>query len=298
MRLHLVDGTFELFRAHFTKRPGHVAPAGWDAKATVGLVTSLLGLLHDPSEAVTHVAVAFDNPIRSFRNALFHGYKTEQGVPPELLAQFDAAEEATRALGVTVWSMREFEADDALATGAARFRDGVEQVRILTPDKDLGQCIVGRRVVQVDRMRKKEIDEEALVLRRGIRPESVPDYLALVGDAADGIPGLPGFGAKTAAALLARFLHLEEIPAATATWPVTIRGRAQLAFTLQAEREAALLYRRLATLVTDVPLPEDLEGLRWGGIPRRRFENWCDVVGGRALLAPLERWPARWAASG
>src|SRR5512140_614232 len=148
MRVHLVDGTFELFRAHYGKAPGHRAPAGWEAKATVGLVVSLLGLLHEEGEAVTHLAVAFDNPIRSFRNDLWAGYKTEEGVPPELLAQFDAAEEATRALGVTVWSMREFEADDALATGAARFRPLVEQVRILTPDKDLGQCLAGRRVVQ------------------------------------------------------------------------------------------------------------------------------------------------------
>jgi 5'-3' exonuclease len=295
MRLHLVDGTFELFRAHFTKRPGHVAPAGWEAKATVGLAMSLLGLLHDPAEAVTHVAVAFDNPIRSFRNTLFPGYKTDEGVPPELLAQFDAAEEATRAIGVTVWSMRDFEADDALATGAMRFRDAVEQVRILTPDKDLGQCLVGRRVVQVDRMRKREIDEDALVARRGIRPESVPDWLALVGDDADGLPGIPGFGEKTASALLARFVHLEDIPLETASWPATIRGRPQLADALESERDAALLYRRLATLVTDVPLSETLDDLRWSGIPRGRFEAWCDELGARALLDPLEKWRARWA---
>src|SRR5512145_3466557 len=147
MRLHLIDGTYELFRAHFSPRPGSTSPDGQDVKATVGVMSSLLALLHDEHEAVTHVAVAFDNPIRSFRNDLFAGYKTEEGVPPELLAQFDAAEEATRALGVAVWSMREFEADDALATGAARFRDAVEQVRILTPDKDLGQCLSGNRVV-------------------------------------------------------------------------------------------------------------------------------------------------------
>jgi 5'-3' exonuclease len=256
---------------------------------------SMLGLLHDPAEAVTHVAVAFDNPIRSFRNRLYAGYKTEAGVPEELLAQFDAAEEATRALGITVWSMEEHEADDALATGAARFADAVEQVRILTPDKDLGQCLVGRRVVQVDRIRRKEIDEEALVARRGIRPESVPDYLALVGDAADGIPGLPGFGPRTASALLARFVHLEDIPAATATWPATIRGRPQLAATLERERRAALLYRTLATLVRDVPLPETLDDLRWPGIPRGAFEGWCRSLGAEALLGPLEKWPARWA---
>ncbi len=295
MRLHLVDGTFELFRAHFAKRPGHTAPAGWEAKATVGLAASLVALLHDEAEAVTHLAVAFDNPIRSFRNDLFPGYKTEEGVPPELLAQLDAAEEAARALGLTVWSMRRHEADDALATGATRFRDQVEQVRILTPDKDLGQCLSGRRVVQVDRIRNREIDEEALLARRGIRPASVPDWLALVGDDADGIPGIPGFGEKTAAALLARHPHLEDVPVDPARWPPGIRGAAKLAAELESGREAALLYRRLATLVEDVPLPESLEDLRWRGIPRDRFEAWCDGLGVRSRFAFLEARPARWA---
>jgi 5'-3' exonuclease len=265
MRLHLVDGTFELFRAHFSKRPARLSSDGRDVKATFGLAESLRALLRDPQEAVTHVAVAFDNPVRSFRNDLFAGYKTEEGVPPELLAQFDVAEEAVRALGVTVWSMREFEADDALATAATRFRDQVEQVRILTPDKDLGQCISGRRVVQVDRIRGREIDEEALRARRGIGPESIPDFLALVGDAADGIPGLPGFGEKSAAAILARHLHLEAIPDDPALWPAGIRGAASKAGVLASGREAALLYRRLATLVLDVPLAESLEDLRWRG---------------------------------
>jgi len=296
MRVHLVDGTFELFRAHFAGRPGHRAPAGWDAKATVGLAASLIGLLHDEAEAVTHVAVAFDNPIRSFRNDLFPGYKTEEGVPPELLAQFDAAEEATRALGVTVWSMRDFEADDALATGAARFRGEAEQVRILTPDKDLGQCLSGRRVVQVDRVRRREIDEAALLARRGIRPESVPDFLALVGDDADGIPGLPGFGEKTASALLAEYVHLEDVPGDPVRWPAGIRGAAQLARELDAGREAAVLYRRLATLVRDVPLAESLGDLRWPGIPRARFGAWCGALGAGRLLASLETDRARWSA--
>ncbi|WP_242333796.1 MULTISPECIES: 5'-3' exonuclease H3TH domain-containing protein [Anaeromyxobacter] len=294
MRVHLVDGTFELFRAHYSKRPGHVAPAGWDAKATVGLASSLLALLHDEGEAVTHVAVAFDNPIRSFRNDLWPGYKTDDGVPRELLAQFDAAEAAVRALGVTVWSMREFEADDALATGAARFRDAAVQVRILTPDKDLGQCLWGRQVVQVDRIRKREIDEEALLARRGIRPESVPDYLALVGDEADGIPGLAGFGARTASALLARFVHLEDIPLDPGRWPAGIRGAATLVRALDAGREAAILYRRLATLVRDVPLAESLEDVRWQGIPRARFEAWCDELGARSLVPALDARRARW----
>jgi 5'-3' exonuclease len=295
MRVHLVDGTFELFRAHFSKRPGHLAPAGWEAKATVGVVISLLGLLHDEREAVTHVAVAFDNPIRSFRNDLWPGYKTEAGVPPELLGQFDAVEAAVRALGVTVWSMREFEADDALATGAVRFRDAVDQVRIVTPDKDLGQCLSGRRVVMVDRVRNRELDEEALLARRGIRPESVPDYLALVGDDADGIPGLTGFGAKTAGTLLAQHVHLEDIPRSSVRWPASIRGAATLARELEAGREAAVLYRRLATLVSDVPISDSLDDLRWRGIPRARFEGWCDELGARALLPTLEARRARWA---
>ncbi len=297
MRVHLVDGTFELFRAHYSKRPNHLAPSGHEAKATVGWASSLIALLHDAREDVTHVAVAFDNPIRSFRNDLWPGYKTEEGVPPELLAQFDAAEDATRALGVTVWSMREFEADDALATGALRFRDAVEQVRILTPDKDLGQCLSGHRVVQVDRMRGREIDEDALLARRGIRPESIPDFLALVGDDADGIPGLPGFGEKTASALLGRHVRLERIPRDPAQWPSSIRSAPQLSRVLESGRDMALLYRRLATLVTDVPLPGSLEDLRWRGIPRERFGAWCAGLGAEGLLESLRARPARWAAS-
>jgi 5'-3' exonuclease len=294
MRVHLVDGTYELFRAHFSRRPGHVAVAGWEAKATVGLVISLLGLLHDEAEAPTHVAVAFDNPIRSFRNELFPGYKTEEGVPPELLAQFDAAEDAVRALGVTVWSMREHEADDALATGAARFGGEVEQVRLVTPDKDLAQCLSGRRVVMVDRMRRREIDEEALLARRGIRPGSVPDWLALVGDDADGIPGIPGFGAVTASRLLAVHAHLEDIPTSASRWPAAIRHAGQLSDRLESARPAAALYRRLATLVRDVPLREGLGDLRWRGIPRARFERWCGELDARPLLATLEAREARW----
>jgi 5'-3' exonuclease len=295
MRVHLVDGTFELFRAHFSRRvPAHRAPSGWDAKATVGLAISILGLLHDAAEAVTHVAVAFDNPIRSFRNDLWPGYKSDDGVPPGLRAQFDAAEEATWALGVAVWSMRDLEADDALATGARLFRDAVDQVRIVTPDKDLAQCLTGRRVVMVDRVRRREIDEEALRGRRGIRPESVPDYLALVGDSADGIPGIDGFGARTAARLLAVHHHLEDIPAQAARWPAGIRGASQLAWALDAERGAAALYRRLATLVTDAPLGASLEDLRWKGIPRARFERWCAALDARPLVAALEAWNARW----
>ena len=298
MRLHLVDGTFELFRAHFSKRPGHLAPDGREVKATLGIASSLVALLHDPSERVTHVAVAFDNPIRSFRNELFEGYKGDEGVPAELRAQFDLAEEAVRALGVVVWSMREYEADDALATAALRFRDAVEQVRILTPDKDLGQCLVGARVVQVDRIRGKVIDEAALLERRGIRPESVPDFLALVGDDADGIPGIPGFGEKTAAALLARHVHLEAIPTDAARWPPSIRGPAALAAALATRWQDALRYRQLATLLTDVPLAEPLEALRWRGLPEAPLAALCGELGAERLLEAVRGRSPRWAAPG
>ena len=284
MRVHLVDGTFELFRAHFSKRPGHVDPSGRDLKATVGLAENLLALLRDPAEAVTHVAVAFDNPIRSFRNDLFAGYKTEEGVAPELLAQFDDAEDAARAIGLVVWSMDRHEADDALATAAARFRGEVEQVRILTPDKDLGQCLVGERVVQVDRIRGRVVDEAAFRERRGFGPASMPDFLALTGDDADGIPGVPGFGDRTAGALLGAFERLEGIPLDPRAGAAAIRGPDRLAATLAARWEDALLYRRLATLVTDVPLPESLGDLRWPGVPRERLEAFCERTGATRLL--------------
>jgi 5'-3' exonuclease len=294
MRLHLVDGTYELFRAHFSPGPGRSTPDGQDVKATAGLMSSLLALLHEPAEAVSHLAVAFDNPIRSFRNRLFAGYKSEEGVPPELLAQFDLAEEAVRALGVTAWSMKDHEADDALATAAARWADQVEQVRLLTPDKDLGQCVRGQRVVQVDRRQQKELDAEGVRAKLGVPPASVPDLLALVGDAADGIPGLPGFGEKGAAALLTAYGHLDAIPAQASDWTVRPRGADRLAATLREHREEALLYRRLATLVTDAPLKESLEALAWKGVPRAAFEAMC----GRLGLTSLQARPKRWADPG
>jgi 5'-3' exonuclease len=279
MRVHLVDGTFELFRAHFSPRPGHLGPTGEDLKATVGVIGSLLSLLADRDEGVTHVAVAFDNPVRSFRNTLFEGYKTEAGVPLELLAQFDGVEQAVAALGVVVWSMDRWEADDALATGAARFRDVVSQVRILTPDKDLGQCVRGDRVVQVDRMRGKLIDETTLRETRGFGPASIPDMLALVGDTADGIPGIPGFGAKSTALVLGRYEHIEAIPTLARDWDVDVRGAKRLASNLAERRGDALLYRELATLIEDVPLAESLDDLKWRGAPRSVWEAWCRNVG-------------------
>jgi 5'-3' exonuclease len=290
MRLHLVDGTYELFRAHFSPRPGHTDPAGRDRKATTGLVSSLLALLGDSKEKVTHLAVAFDNPIRSFRNALFFGYKTEEGVDEALLEQFGPAEDATRACGIAVWSMRDFEADDALATGAARFSGAVEQVRILTPDKDLGQCVRGTQVVQVDRMRGKELDEGAVTALRGVPPALIPDWLALVGDTADGIPGLPGFGEKGAAAVLRAFGPLESIPDDVQRWPRELRGRDRLAGVWAKQKSEAFLYRTLATLRLDAPVSTTLAELEHHGVPRERFLAWCDAVGARTLKERAPRW--------
>ncbi|MFL5321257.1 MAG: 5'-3' exonuclease H3TH domain-containing protein [Myxococcaceae bacterium] len=290
-RLHLVDGTYELFRAHFSKRPSHSGPGGKDLKATVGIASSLLALLHDDTEAVTHIAVAFDNPIRSFRNDLFDGYKTEEGVPPELLAQFDDAEEATRALGVTVWSMKEFEADDALASAAIRYQAEVEQVRIFTPDKDLNQVVRGDRVVQVDPVRQKLINEEHVRKNKGVAPESIPDLLALIGDTADGIPGLDGWGEKGAAAVLSVYEHLEKIPADVRAWTAKPRGAEKLSATFNANREDALLYRTLATLRHDAPINKTLEEIRFNGVPREQFLAWCD----KCAVTTLKSRPTRWA---
>ncbi len=290
MRLHLVDGTYELYRAHFAPRPVHLAPNGTDAKATVGIVESLLALLNDPEEAVTHIAVAFDNPIRSFRNDLYPPYKSDEGVPPELRSQFDAAEDAVRAIGVTAWPMREYEADDALATAARHFRNDFEQVRILTPDKDLGQCLDEDRVVQVDRRQRKVINEAAFRELRGFAPHSMPDFLALAGDSADGFPGLPGFGQKSSALLVGAYERLEDIPADPFEWKVKLRGAPQLAATLVERRDEATLYRRLATLVDKVPIAESLEDLRFAGVPRDGFQSWCHELG----VARLKSVPKRW----
>jgi 5'-3' exonuclease len=293
VRVHLVDGTFELFRAHYSKRPPRVAPDGRDLKATVGLAESLLALLRDPTEAVTHVAIAFDNPIRSFRNDLFPGYKSDEGVPPELRAQFDEAEQAARAIGLTVWSMDRYEADDALATGAAHFAPTAEEVRLLSPDKDFGQCLRDSRVVQVDRIRGRVVDEAALRARRGFGPSSVPDFLALVGDDADGIPGLPGFGERTAELLLATFTHLEDIPREPRRWPGAIRSADRLSATLFERMGDALLFKRLATLATDVPLRESLPDLRFAGVPLASLERFCDRVGSRRILEAARASPLR-----
>ncbi len=289
MRLHLVDGTYELFRSHYSKRPSRESPDGMDVKATVGVVDAVLSLLEDEDGQGTHLAVAFDNPIESWRNERFEGYKDGSGVDPALLAQFDLVEQAVAALGVAVWSMDTHEADDALATAAVQWADQVEQVRILTPDKDLGQVVDGSRIVQVDRMRGREFDAEGVVARLGVPPASVPDYLALVGDTADGIPGLKGFGAKSAGAILTRYGHLEDIPR-QGDWDITVRGADKLAATLDEHYEDALLYRDLARLATDVALPHDLPDLEHAGVPRVDFEALCDQLGVTTLRDRPRQW--------
>jgi 5'-3' exonuclease len=283
MRIHLVDGTFELYRGHFSPRPRVPRPqtltaatvGKWtdhltDITATRAVLDSLVSLMRETEERATHLAIAFDNPIASFRNDLFDGYKSDEGVPPELRAQFDLVEDACRALGVVVWSMKELEADDALATGARLYREAT-QVRLCTPDKDLGQALEGERVVLVDRIRKRVIDEAKLVETRGIGPASIPDYLALVGDTSDGIPGLAGWGEKTTASLLAEYKHLEPLLAAASRWSKKARGGARLAATLEEGKNDALLYRTLATLRFDAPLKESLDDLRYRGVKDEKF---------------------------
>lgn len=292
MRLHVVDGTWELFRAHYAPRPSHARADGKDFKATVGVVGSLLALLADADEKVTHVAVAFDNPIRSFRNDLFAGYKTDAGIDPALYAQFDDVERAVAALGLTVWSMKDFECDDALATAATRFSTDsrVMQVRVMTPDKDLGQVLSAERIVQVDRMRRRVFTEATLTAERGFGPASIPDFLALVGDTADGIPGLDGWGEKGAQAVLSVYPHLEAIPDDASTWKVKVRGAEKLAATLAANRNEATLYRTLATLRRDVPLAESLDALEWKGADRETFTAWCNSASSPRFVDRVPRW--------
>jgi 5'-3' exonuclease len=289
MRVHLLDGTYELFRM-FYGAPSATGVGGGEVGATRGLLRSLAALLAD--DGVTHVGVAFDHVIESFRNALFDGYKTGAGIDPDLRAQFPLAERAAAALGLVVWPMVEFEADDALATMAARLaEDGrVEQVVIGSPDKDLCQCVRGRDVVLWDRRRDLVLDEPAVVAKHGVEPASIPDLLALVGDSADGIPGIPRWGAKSAAAVLARYGHVRDIPDGEAEWDVKVRGAKTLAANLRERRDDAELYVRLATLRTDVPLEEDLDALEWRGADRAALEDLCAELGETALLDRIPRW--------
>jgi 5'-3' exonuclease len=287
MRVHLVDGTYELFRAWYGGPPARNAD-GEEVGAARTLARQLLK--HARDEGITHAGIAFDHVIESFRNDLFAGYKTGAGLDPDLVAQFGLAEDVARALGFVVWPMVAFEADDALATAAERCARArrVEEVRILSPDKDLAQCVRGTRVVTA--WKERVLDEPAVRARFGVAPRSIPDLLALVGDDADGIPGLPGFGERSAARLLAEHGHLERIPPDPADWPAALRGAERLARTLAERRDEALLYRLLATLRTDVPLVEDLDDLAWRGADREALADVCARLSDEGLAARVPRW--------
>ncbi len=281
MIVHLVDGTYELFRYFLSPAAAFERTAPEELRAVRGVVTSMLGLLEG---GATHLGVATDHVIESFRNDLWPGYKTGEGIDPVLRGQFEPLEDALRALGVVVWAMVEFEADDALAAAAsmASADARVEQVIVCTPDKDLSQCVRGDRVVQLDR-RSREVRNDAGVQQKfGVAPESIPDWLALVGDSADGFPGLPGWGAKSAATVLARYRHLEQIPKRAEEWDVPMRGTARLAATLVEQWERALLFRRLATLRADAPIGADVDALRWKG-PRAELGEWAERFGAPML---------------
>ena len=291
MKIHLIDGTYELFRNHFGAPPKK-APDGREVGATLGLLRSLLMLLTSPG--VTHMGVAFDHVIESFRNDLYPGYKTGEGVDPNLLAQFALAEEAVSALGVVVWPMVEFEADDALGTAVRRFKKNksVEQILICSPDKDLAQLVEGNRIVCWDRRRDIIIDEAGVVEKYGVSPQYMPDWLALVGDSADGYPGIPGWGAKSAAVVLAHYKHMEAIPDDPGKWKVgsISPGRAvSLAGSLSQRREEALLYKKLATVREDVPLAEKLNDLKWQGADPR-LKTLCNELGDERIPERIPRW--------
>lgn len=288
MQVHLIDGTYEMYRQHYGSAIHDKQPPPF--AATVGILTSTLQLL---AEGATHIAVATDHVIESFRNELYSGYKTSDGMEPVLLEQIPVVEDALRAMGITVWAMEKYEADDALASGAAAACEDrrVHQVRILTPDKDLGQCVSGRRVVQVDRRNNIVLDEVAVREKFGIGPESIADYLALVGDTADGFPGLPGWGAKSASNVLARYITLDAIPDDHEQWKVdgltTLRGAEKLATTLRTQRKDAELFRTLATLVQDVPVGS-VDSWKWVGV-KPEFGGLLEKFGATHLLDRLER---------
>jgi len=279
MQVHLVDGTYELFRHYYAPRPGHLDPDGVEVGAVRGVVTSVVDLLAD---GATHVGVATDHVVESFRNDLYDGYKTGEGIDPDLFAQFPLLETALEALGVSVWRGLEHEADDALASGVAvAVADRrVREIVICTPDKDLAQCVADPRVWQYDRRQGIRYDEAGVLAKFGVPPASIPDWLALVGDSADGFPGLPGWGAKSAAAVLARYGHLEDIP--EPPWDVPVRGAARLAATLAEQYDDALLYKRLATLRPDMEVGR-VDDWRWTG-PTDAFAGWTERLGAPRLL--------------
>ena len=289
MKVHLVDGTYELFRSYFALPPIQ-APDGRPVGAVRGIVQSLLYLLRE--DQVTHVGCAFDHVVRSFRNDMFDGYKTGEGTPEDLLTQFELAEQAVEALGILTWPMIEYEADDALATAAAyctRLSE-VEQVVICSPDKDLAQMVQGDSVVCYDRRRETVMGETGVVEKFGVSPSSIPDLLALTGDAADGIPGIPKWGAKTSAQLLAQYGHIEDIPRDAADWEVKVRGAAAAAESPNANASAARLYKALTTLRTDVPIDASLAALEWKGVDREKYQALCEDLGFGRLASLPHKW--------
>ena len=288
MRLHLLDGTYELFRAHFGRKDTVLGPDGTDIRATLGILESTLALLREPG--VTHLAASFDTVIESFRNDMFEGYKSSVGMDSELLSQFPLAERAMEAIGVVVWQNYEFEADDSLAAAAIRWVDDVDQVVIATPDKDLTQVVVADRIVTYNRREQKMINEDGVVEKFGVRPESIPDYLALVGDTADGVPGLPGWGAKSSSSVLFRFPRLELIPQNPEDWGVKVGSSEKLALTLNEMQEEVYLYRELTTLRLDVSFKESLSDLEWLGVPRLEFKEFCGEMGFDASSIRVHRW--------
>ncbi len=285
MKVHLVDGTYELFR-HYFAVPSHLDPSGREVGATRGVMGSMLQLLRDEA---THLAVATDHVIESFRNEMWPGYKSGEGIEPALLAQFPLLEEALEALGLVVWPMVEHEADDGMAAGAALAErdERVTEILLCTPDKDLAQCVVGQRVVQLDRRRQLRIDEAGVWQKFGVGPASIPDYLGLVGDSADGFPGLKGWGAKSAAAVLSHYTHIEQIPDRESDWEVEVRGRKRLAETLAEERELALLFRRIATVVREAPVSPTVDELEWRG-PRPELAAVCQRLDADYLVRQAE----------
>jgi 5'-3' exonuclease len=290
VKVHLVDGTFELFRAFYG--PPGATFEGREVGATRALASSLLYLAQ--SDDVSHVGVAFDTVIESFRNELYDGYKTGAGIDPNLKGQFELAEQAAEALGLTVWRMIDFEADDAIAAAAHKFKGDprVDQVLLTSPDKDLCQMVEGDKVIAWDRMRKKTLNEEGVKEKFGVPPRSIPDYLALVGDSADGIPGIAKWGAKGTSALLSRYGCIEEIPDRAEDWDVKVRGAAGLAQNLSAQRDDALLFKKLATLRTDVPLDEDLDDLAWQGADEKKIDALVSVIGDEGLKGRIQKWRA------
>ena len=288
MKIHLVDGTYELFRAHFGAPPKK-SQSGQEVGATIGLIRSMLLLLSDPE--VTHVAVAFDHVIESFRNKMYKGYKSSEGVDPVILNQFPLAEAAVKALGLVTWPQVKFEADDAIAAAVAKFKKSksVEQIVICSVDKDLTQMVDGKRVVCWDRRREITLDEKGVVEKFGVSPESIPDYLALVGDSADGYPGIQGWGAKSTATVLAKFRHIESIPKDPKKIPLGLGRATTLVENLQANYKDALLFRELSTLRQDVPLKETLNDLKWQGATPR-LKKVCKKLGSESILERIKKW--------